>query len=145
MLKGNLIQKTQKRIQKIETTNLPEDIKQIKKENYQKRIKTLKHYRRTITLWEKRNNNWFNGTEADVYTYKDLQDHCNEMNNEYEVIVLINEGIYTPIGGNALTPYDLRNYIYLPTSLIEKDENYTQLKKALHNTTYNGEEELNCL
>ena len=75
-----------------------------------KQLSLLDKYNHIITSWEKENNKWFNGTESDIYEFKDLVNHCNELNQETP-LTLILDGIYIPVGGSALRPYDLREYV----------------------------------
>ena len=100
------------------------------KNNLIRRLNHIKHIRRTIATWEHANNLWFNGSENDVYTFKDLMDYCNELQFNEKPLDIIREGIFIPIGGSAITPYDLREYLFLPSSLIEEDKDIKTIHEA---------------
>lgn len=129
MLKSKLIPKLEKRLKQIEEKDLPLGLKNYKKEHTQQTIRKLKHYRRTIQLYEKSYNIKFNGTEADVYTYQDLTRHCNELQYGEKPLDLIIDKIFIPIGGSELAPHDLTQYLYLPSGLVEHLEDMENLKK----------------
>lgn len=133
MLKSKTLNKLHHKIHRCNTdiaNGEKVELRTLQKENYEKRVIEVKHQMSLITMWEKSNGKWFDGTDADVYTYNDLEDHCNELCYSETPLDLIKNGDFTPIGGSAITPYDLREYIYLPSSLIEEDENYHMLRKA---------------
>ena len=100
------------------------------KDNLIKRLNHIQHIRRTVTTWEHCNNLWFNGSENDVYSFKDLVDYCNELHFNETPLDIIREGVFLPIGGSAIAPYDLREYLYLPSSLIEEDEDIKVIREA---------------
>ena len=106
------------------------DFEEEKIKNLIKRLNHIQHIRRTVTTWEHCNNLWFNGSENDVYSFKDLVDYCNELHFNETPLDIIREGVFLPIGGSAIAPYDLREYLYLPSSLIEEDEDIKVIREA---------------
>lgn len=133
MIHGKLINKFERKLEKI-NKNIQEgknvEIMLQKKQHTEKQISDLRHYIRTVTLYERANWKWFNGTEADVLTYDDLVDYCNECVYDETPLQLLTERVFIAIGGSALAQHDLREYLYLPSSLIEEDENIANFKKA---------------
>ena len=94
-----------------------------KAEHIEETLRFKKHIRRTVGLWERANHKWFDGTESDVLVFEDLVDICNEGQFGEKPIDLIKD-VYVPIGGSAIAPHDLREFLYLPKSLIEDDEKW---------------------
>lgn len=120
------IAKCKKDINNKHNTNLRKEQLQ----HYTHKLHSIRHIRRKVVTWEKANHKWFNGNSNDVYTFKDLIDHCNELLYGEKPIDLITTGIYIPISGSAIAPYDLREYLYLPASLVEEDINIKNIKDS---------------
>ena len=136
MIKDNTIKKYQAKLLEV-NNKLAElhdqgvyDAPQLKilQNHYENEIKRLKHYKRLISLYEKSNHKWFNGNVCDVSTFEDLLAQCED--KEYTPLDLIKDGVYIAVGGSAIAPYDLREYCYLPHTLIEEDEDWSTLKEC---------------
>ena len=133
MIKSNSIEKLNSKIERCDKYIEQEDnvsLRTEQKKYYTAKIQKIKHIRRVVSLWERSNHLWFNGSENDVYTFNDLLDYCNELHYNETVLDIICEGVYVPIGGSAIAPYDLREYLYLPSSLIEEDTDVKTIRNA---------------
>ena len=134
MKKSNIYSKLEKKIEKCEkdiNDGVNVGLRTEQKKHYLNRLRTLKHIRRTVTSWERSNHLWFDGSESDVCSFDDLVDYCNEnsFSNDKPLDVIC-EGVFVAIGGSAIVPYDLREYIYLPSSLIEEDVDVRTIREA---------------
>lgn len=133
MLESKLISKLERKIERCNKhlkRGVRTELRKEQKLEAEKQIRKIQHIRTTVTMWEKVNHLWFNGTESDVYTFDDLLDYCNELQFDETPLDIIREQIFIPIGGSAVAPYDLREYLYLPSSLIEENRDVANIREA---------------
>ena len=97
---------------------------------YFDRLAFIKSVERKVSVWEKSNHKWFNGSANDVCTYSDLASLCAELQFDEKPLDLIMEGTFIPIMGSSIEPWDLRHYLYLPSVLVEEDEDIATIRKA---------------
>lgn len=120
MIDGNLLDKLYDKIDKCNyeiSQGINVEIRQHQLEHYNKRVNQILDNRRLITDWESENDLWFDGSDSDVYSFNDLIAHCNECCFGEKPLDLIRMGVFYPIGNFS---HDLREYIYLPVSLIRE-------------------------
>ena len=133
MIQSKLIEKLRRKIEKYTgdiNKGISVELRKEQKQETEKTIRKLKYIRRTVMLWEKANNLTFNGTESDVYTFNDLLRYCNELQFGETPLDVIRDGVFVAIGGSAVAPYDLREYLYLPSGLIEENKDIVNIHKA---------------
>ncbi|MBP5421719.1 MAG: hypothetical protein J6Y78_04655 [Paludibacteraceae bacterium] len=107
--------------------------------NFVDSLLRMNHIRRQVKTWEKAKFKWFNGSESDVASFGDLATHCEESVFDEKPLDLIIDGVYIPIVGSAIEPWDLRHYLFLPASLVEDDEDIRTIKKAFEDYSITGD------
>lgn len=130
MIESRLFKKFQNRIAKCDEdikNGVKVELRTEQKENYEKKIKQLKNYERVVKMYEKKNNKYFGGSVADILSFSDLIDVCNESQFGEKPLDFVADGIYVPVLKSRRL-YDLREYIYLPASLIKDVEEKNSLQ-----------------